>query len=147
MPLILWGPGRVPAGRSIDSLVQHMDVVPWLFETANISVPHSFEALSLSPALIEGNFKGREAVYCEQGTDRPLPTKFMSMVRTNQWKLVHFLDQDFGQLFNLQEDPREEVNLWQDASAASVKREMLDRLYLWRMQSQRQTADLASEYR
>jgi arylsulfatase A-like enzyme len=147
MPLILWGPGRVPAGRSIDSLVQHMDVVPWLFDLAGIDVPESFETVSLAPALTDSKFEGRDTVYCEQGHDRPLPTKLMTMVRTTQWKLVHFLGEEYGQLFNLKEDPAEEVNLWDDASSAAIKREMLERLYLWRMESQRKTADWAEAYR
>jgi arylsulfatase A-like enzyme len=143
MPLILWGPGRVPAGKMTDGLVQHMDVVPWLLDLAEIDVPETFESVSLAPALTDSNFEGRDAVYCEQGHDRPLPTKLMTMVRTYQWKLVHFLGEEFGQLFNLKEDPEEEVNLWNDVSKANIKQEMLERLYLWRMESQQHTADWA----
>jgi len=34
------------------------------------------------------------------------------MVRSADWKLVHFLGSDEGQLFDLKNDPDEERNLW-----------------------------------
>ena len=137
----------MPAGRTVKALIQQMDMIPWLFALADIPVPHTFETQSLTQAFIDDAFIGRETVYCEQGTDLLLPIKFMSMVRTADWKLVHFLDEDFGQLFDLRNDPMEEINRWSDPTTGAVKREMLDRLYVWRMQSQLHTADWACEAR
>jgi arylsulfatase A-like enzyme len=37
---------------------------------------------------------------------------FQTMVRSHDWKLVHFLDESRGQLFNLRDDPDEFENLW-----------------------------------
>jgi len=147
MPLMVWAPGRVGTGRTVDALVQHMDVVPWLFGLAGISVPQTFEAESLAPALTGGDFSGRDAVYCEQGSDHLLPVNFMTMVRTVDWKLVHFLDEEFGQLFDLRNDPAENVNRWDDPADAAVKQEMMERLYAWRLHSQLRTADWAREAR
>ena len=41
-------------------------------------------------------------------------TACMSMVRDRRWKLVHVVDSPEGQLFDLDTDPRETHNLWDD---------------------------------
>ncbi|MGC1442964.1 MAG: sulfatase/phosphatase domain-containing protein, partial [Burkholderiaceae bacterium] len=141
MPLVLWGPGRVPAGKAVDALVQQQDVVPWLFDVAGIAQTEPMEVESLAPALTGGEFTGREAVYCEQGKDRFMSEDFMTMVRTNDWKLVHYLNTDQGQLFDLKNDPLELKDLWQDAGARAMRAELTDRLMLWRLNSQLATSE------
>jgi len=74
-------------------------------------------------------------------------TEFMTMVRTDDWKLVHFVDHDEGQLFNLNEDPEETENLWGDPDAQEAKRELLDTLLEWRIRSDVNTADWAEDFR
>ena len=71
----------------------------------------------------------------------------MTMVRTAQWKLVHFLGEEYGQLFDLHNDPTEEHDRWSDPAAAGMKAELLSRLHEWRMRSQLQTSDWMANYR
>ena len=71
----------------------------------------------------------------------------MSMVRSHDWKLVHFLDEPFGQLFNLTEDPGETVNLWDNPEYTEKKRELLDVLRDWRIRSQYHTCDWGKDWR
>ncbi len=71
----------------------------------------------------------------------------MTMVRSADWKLVHFLDEPFGQLFNLREDPEEFHNLWDDPQAAPQRQAMLDELREWRIRSHYHTCDWAADYR
>jgi arylsulfatase A-like enzyme len=94
------------------------------------------------------DWPGREAVFCEQGRDNILTdVEFMTMVRTKRWKLVHFLNEEFGQLFDLEKDPEEANNLWSSTSHSAVRQEMMDKLLLWRMQSQIRTQNVFREYR
>ena len=94
-----------------------------------------------------GAFEGREAVYCEQARDRFMSDAMMTMVRTAGHKLVHFLEGEHGQLFDLDADPLEERNLWSEPATAAMRRELLDRLAEWRMRSQLHTADWAAAAR
>ncbi len=49
------------------------------------------------------SFAGRQFVYCEQVRDAVLTgCEFMTMVRDRTHKLVHFLDEPDGQLFDLE---------------------------------------------
>jgi arylsulfatase A-like enzyme len=148
VPMILWAPGKVPASQKSDALIQAMDIVPWLLTQARANLPEGMEAVSIEPVFKNPEWPGREAVFCEQGRDNILTdVEFMTMVRTTQWKLVHFLNEEFGQLFDLQNDPEEENNLWASASHSEVRQEMMGKLLQWRMQSQIKTQNVFREHR
>jgi arylsulfatase A-like enzyme len=51
VPLIVWAPGRVPAGVTIDSTVELIDVLPTLVELAGIETSHAISGASLVPRL------------------------------------------------------------------------------------------------
>ena len=59
----------------------------------------------------------------------------MSMVRSQEWKLVHFVARPEGQLFDLLADPGEIRNLWDDPEHAGKKNELLRVLLEWRISS------------
>jgi arylsulfatase len=148
MPMIVWAPGRFGGGRMIDGLCQQMDIGPTLLELAGVEVPETLEAESLLPALEGRSWTPRNYVFAEQARDGILQTTdFMTMVRSRDWKLVHFLDEPFGQLFDLANDPDEVHNLWDDAAAADQKRALLDELREWRIRSQYHTSSWPAQWR
>ena len=71
----------------------------------------------------------------------------MTMVRTDDWKLVHFVDHDEGQLFDLNADPEEAENLWNDPEVQDVKCDLVDELLTWRIESGIETAEWAADWR
>jgi arylsulfatase A-like enzyme len=132
----------------LDALCQQMDIGPAILELAGLPIPASMEAESLMPALRGDPWAGRSCVYAEHSRDGILQeTEFMTMVRTREWKLVHFVDEPFGQLFDLVNDPGEVRNLWDDPAAAQAKGELLDMLREWRIRSQYHTRDWAEDWR
>ena len=148
MPMVVWSPGRFPGGRKLDGLCQHMDVGPAVLELAGVPVPTSMEAESLLPALRDEPWTGRPHVFAEHCRDGILQeVEFMTMVRSHNWKLVHFLDEPFGQLFDLVRDPGERRNLWDDPAHAVKKRELLDLLREWRIRSAYATREVFQNWR
>jgi arylsulfatase A-like enzyme len=148
MPLIVWSPSRFGGGRQIDGLCQLMDIGPAILELAEIEPPTEIEAKSLLPAIEGKDWTPRDYVYAEHGRDGILQEiDFMSMVRSRDWKLVHFLDSPEGQLFDLKNDPDEVQNLWSDADHIDMRRELLDELREWRIRSGLHTANWASNWR
>ena len=148
VPMIVWAPGMFEGGRSIDGLCQHMDIGPALMELAGLEIPESFEARSVLPALKGESWTPREHVYAEQIKDGILTdTEFMTMIRNQDWKLVHFLGMNCGQLFNLKEDPQETQNLWDCPEMAETKQNLLDQLLEWHIESQINTQGWASDWR
>ena len=148
VPLIVWAPKFFEGGRMIDGLCQHMDIGPAILEMAGLSVSKTLEAESILPVLEKKEWTPRKYVYAEQIKDGILTdAEFMTMVRNQDWKLVHFLGMPCGQLFNLKEDPQEVHNLWDCQKSQVVKRKLLDQLLEWRIQSQVITKDWSSEWR
>ena len=147
-PTIVWSPGRFQAGVTIDDLCQQMDLGPAILELAGAEVPETMEAESILPVLRGEEWSSRDYVFAEHSRDGILQgTEFMSMVRSLDWKLVHFLDQPDGQLFDLTTDPDEINNLWHQAEFADKKQELLAVLREWHIRSQYQTAGWAAEWR
>lgn len=147
IPLTVWAPGRFPAGM-VDSLCQQMDLGPTILELAGVKVPPTLEAVSMLDALEGADWNGRNFVFAEQIKDGILTgCEFMTMVRNKAWKLVHFLDEPYGQLFDLLHDPDEVNNLWSDPSAATMKQELLSVLREWRIRSGIATADWPQDWR
>jgi arylsulfatase len=147
-PTIVWAPGRFPGGRTVDGLCQMPDLGPTILELAGLPVPPAFEMRSLLPVLRGEPWQERDYVFAEHGRDGTLQgTEYMSMVRSREWKLVHFLDQPWGQLFDMVNDPAEVNNRWDDPACQSKKRDLLDVLRDWRIRSQWQTRQWTSEWR
>ncbi len=150
MPLIVWAPRRFTGGRRIDGLCSQFDIGPAILEWAGASVPDNLEARSLAPAVVGTDWEPRKHVFAEQAKDGILTdTDFMTMVRSHDWKLVHFLEEPWGQLFDLRSDPNEVRNLWDstDPMHAAKKQELLAVLREWRIRSGYITSDWPAEWR
>lgn len=148
LPLIIWSKNGFGRSGPVEAMAQHMDIAPTLFDLAGVEYPASWEARSFAPALSDPSFEGRDAVYCEQGRDVVFRfSDFVSMVRTCRWKYVHFLEGAAGQLFDLDNDPWEERNLWDSPDHAAQRREMHDRLTHWRLTSGYETRDWTEQWR
>jgi len=123
VPLVLSCPKLLPEGKVIDEPVELIDFLPTLLELSAIDVPEGIPGRSLMP-LIRGEAKTwRPACFCDidhaksmyrelRGTGRRV------MVRTRKWKLIFFMDprakEKDGALYNLETDPGETVNLYND---------------------------------
>ncbi len=148
VPTIVWSPSRFKGGQTIDGLCQQMDLGPAILELAGAEIPETIEAKSILPALAGRHWTARDHVFAEHGRDGILQgTEFMSMVRSCDWKLVHFLDHPEGQLFDLKADPDEINNLWCDDQFSCKKQELLDVLREWRIRSQYETSGWMAEWR
>ncbi|MCA9179593.1 MAG: sulfatase-like hydrolase/transferase [Planctomycetales bacterium] len=148
VPLIVWAPERFGAARHIESLCQQMDLGPTILELAGLTPDPSLEAVSMVAALHGEEWEGRDYVYAEQARDGILTdADFMTMVRDHNWKLVHFLDEQDGQLFDLQADPDELHNLWNHPEAAEQQARLLAELREWRIRSGLHTADWSRDWR
>ena len=150
VPLIVWAPGRVDAGLRILGMCQLMDVGRTVLELAGVAPPTDMQAESLVPALCAEtlpDWSPRELVFAEHPADGIYEGPYMTMVRSRHWKLVHFLDSDEGQLFDLQNDPDEFHNLWDEPAVAARKRELLNAMLDWRIRSGHQTRHRLQQWR
>ncbi len=112
VPLIIRYPARVPAGRRVAGFNQHKELVPTLLDLAGIDASGiQFEGKSLMPMV-----RGEVASYDSEFYITECTWMRKHGWRTPEWKLIVALEPDFHfkppvELYNLVEDPDENVNL------------------------------------
>jgi arylsulfatase A-like enzyme len=104
VPMIAWGPGRIPAGRTSDEVWALWDVLPTLAGLAGANPPARIDGISMVPSLTgRGTQRQHDPLYWEfyeQGTKQA--------VRMGRWKGVR-QPMLTGKLevYDLQTDPGE----------------------------------------
>lgn len=113
-PLIINAPG-LPAGGRSQALVHHVDLYPTLCELAGVERPASAaDGFSLVPLMHGEQEQVREDVFCEFYSPEHLggPMRWTQRaLRTQRWKLTWYPMLGRYQLFDLQNDPHELVDL------------------------------------
>ena len=132
VPLIFRWPGKVAANLQSDALVELLDLTATVMEVAGLEQPEYMQGQSLMPILSGAADPGhhRESVRCEYfdalhphftgGTGA-----FGTMYRRGKWKLVVYHGKGLGELYDLESDPKEFNNLWDDPEHASIKAELV----------------------
>ena len=142
MPLLIRSPF---ASRSVDRhMVTNADFAPTILEMAGLEVPADMQGESFSD-ILEGEDPEdwRDAVYYHYFEYPAVhAVKRHYGIRTERYKLIHFYyDIDAWELYDLEEDPEEMINLINDTAYASVMYELKDRL----MELQKVYADTTLE--
>lgn len=126
VPTLARWPGRLPAGRRVDGLVEMLDLPATILEMAGIEPPLGMQGRSLMPLLEGAADDGRESVLVER---QDLYWRLdVRTLRTHRWKLNYYANRPFGELFDLENDPQEFVNLWDDPGYATAKQELVGAL-------------------
>ena len=129
VPLIISWPGHFITNHKNTALVELTDIVPTLYEALGMEIPDFVQGKSLIPLLSEGNSRPvhRNFVRSEYHDSlhpdcvRPKYTKSQEWIFNGRYKLVIYHGHNVGELYDLQEDPHEFVNLWDDHDMASIK--------------------------
>jgi arylsulfatase len=128
VPMIWRWPGRIRAGAVSTALVELLDIAPTLVEYAGLPVPSYYQGRSLC-GLLDGSADPgvhRAAVRCEYYDALDLPdASRATMYRDDRYKLVVYHGHGLGELFDLEADPHEFDNLWDDPVMAAKKLELL----------------------
>jgi arylsulfatase A-like enzyme len=144
----VWAPGEVFAGQRRSELCQLFDLGATMLDWAGAPLSPACQAQSLLPALRGEPWAGREQVFAEQAGDVVLTgARLFSMVRDARWKLVHVLDSEDGQLFDVKRDPGEIDNLWNVPEQRPRRERMLQALLEWRMRSSVETMNVMQDGR
>lgn len=126
VPTLVRWPEHLPAGRRCDGLVELIDLPSTILDMAGIPQPQGMQGRSLVPLLRGDTDTGRDSVLVER------PDLYwhldMKTLRTRRWKLTYYANKPFGELYDMENDPHEFVNLWDDPGSAQVKQEMIQLL-------------------
>lgn len=133
MPLMIRYPKLIDKGSKTDALVMNVDFAPTLLDIAGIKVPEDMQGESFKN-ILENKGKTsdnwRENVYYhyyEYPAEHSVKRHYG--IRGKRYKLIHFYDDiDEWELYDLEKDPKEMKNVFDEPSYAQVKKKMLEDL-------------------
>ena len=128
VPLAIRWPGKLKPRVAGELLVSHADVLPTLLGLLGIAPPEELQGRDLSKLLTNGTGEVPDSVYCE-GRLR-LPGEWRAVVRGYD-KLVIRPQEEATRLYNLADDPAEDVDLAHDREHELARDSMLALARQW----------------
>ncbi len=119
VPLIISGkPVEKYRGMVDKRLVGQTDIMPTLLDLCGIEIPETVEGQSVFSK------KKREMLYGEISEG----DKATRMVHDGRYKLIYYPVGNYVQLFDMEKDPNEKVNIASDNDVAAIKQKLTDYL-------------------
>ncbi|ASZ12960.1 sulfatase [Chitinophaga pendula] len=130
-PLIIRYPPMIKAGTESRAMVQNIDYAQTLLQLAGVKAPADMQGASLVP-LFNGHSptQWRQAVYYHY-YEYPgyHAVKRHYGIRTARYKLIrYYYDVNEWELFDLQKDPQELHNVFQDPAYSKIRKELTAQL-------------------
>ena len=128
----IWRDPKGPANIRRSALASTIDVAPSIIERAGLKPYWGIQGKSLINALEDPARQVRDNLLIEFQDNKtrmgfPAPP-FGRTVIGPKYKLSIYKDEDWGELYDLEADPDETNNLWDESESGSVKRKMLEAL-------------------
>ena len=114
VPMIARLPGRIPADAKCHSLQSLVDYAPSFLSACGLDVPHDMTGHDQSAVWQGDESAAREHVIIE---NRHQPTTLhLKTYVGERYKITRYFGRDYGEIFDLRDDPGETLNLWSDES-------------------------------
>ncbi|MBD3306894.1 sulfatase-like hydrolase/transferase [candidate division KSB3 bacterium] len=129
VPLLVYSPHHLPAGKRIAAQVRMIDIMPTVLDVLNLPFDAKIQGKSFLP-LIRGTGEFdvtafAETTPCGYSCPKRLESNRLRAVRTNEWKLIaaydHETDETSYELYHLEEDPGETENVIEDYPAVAAQ--------------------------
>ena len=142
VPLVFRWPGQIKNGSIMEEPVINMDFYPTFLEIIGMEPPENLDGLSLWPLLKgRGSLSERPLFFhfpvylqayrkgYDDGRDPLFRTRPGSVIIEGKWKLHYYYEDGGKELYNLNTDPGERINL---TSINTIKtEELLSKLEAW----------------
>jgi arylsulfatase A-like enzyme len=131
VPLIFAWRDHFQPGTVSDALVELTDIAPTLLDICGLPQPERMQGRSLLGLLNGETTTHRDFVRSEyyrtlmSGEGNNFEGSYGTMIRADRYKLVVYHGHGLGEMFDLQDDPGEFVNLWDDPAYRDVKTDLL----------------------
>jgi len=103
VPLMIRFPREIARPSSVDEVVSLTDVLPTILDFTGLPIHSEVQGHSLKQALTSGEWTRPEYAFIESRTQ--------DAIRTNGWKLIQNMGSSSLELYDINQDPRETVNL------------------------------------
>jgi len=126
IPMIVRYPRVVPGGRTCSALQSQVDFAPTFLAAAGLPIPGLMQGVNQLDVWAGRQEAARDHVIVE---NRMEPTRMVLRSYIDaRYKLTVYREQPFGELFDLEADPEERHNLWDDPEARDLKLMLLHRM-------------------
>lgn len=134
VPLILSVPGQANAGKQTDRLVEFVDIFPTLADVCGLPEPNGLEGISFGPLIDAPTRPWKKAVFHVYPRTIPDHGKVLGRaIRTARYRLVEWATDDGTfteyELYDLQVDPQENVNIAGRPESASLVAQLAAQLH------------------
>ena len=128
VPLAIRWPGKLKPRVAGELLISHADVLPTLLAFLGIAAPDSLQGRDLSKLIANGAGEVPDSVYSEGRIG--LPGEWRAVIRGYD-KLVIRPQEEATRLYNLADDPTEEIDLAHDREHELTRDSMLALARQW----------------
>ena len=123
IPLIVRWPRKIEGRRRIKALFSQVDIVPTLLGAIGQSTGEEVDGKN-GMALLAGKDLSIRDWLLVECVDDPHGLRLKTVV-TRRRKLTWYCGRRYGELYDLEKDPREKVNLWEDPAYGADRAKML----------------------
>ncbi len=129
-PLLIRYPKKIKGARVEDKFVMNLDFAPTFLDYAGVEIPEDVQGSSLRSIFEEKDENWRQSVYYHYYAypawhDVPKHDG----IRNKKYKLIHYYEINVWELFDLENDPHELNNVYDDDEYAHVKHDMTIKYY------------------
>lgn len=125
-PFIVRQPGRVPANAENSALQTLVDLAPTFLSACGIDVPGSMTGVDQTDVWAGESETARDHVIVE---NRHEPTTIhVKTYIDERYKLTVYYGRDYGELFDLRDDPGEVDNLWANPAFSALRADLTTKL-------------------
>lgn len=128
LPMIVRYPGHVPTGVVSSALQSLVDFAPTFLSLAQLPIPRHMTGKDQSRVWLGQEQQARDHIICEFHHE-PTTIHLKSFVDERYKITVHY-NHEYGELYDLQEDPGEVHNLWDSPEHFELKSRLLLK-YIW----------------
>ncbi|MBT3268863.1 sulfatase-like hydrolase/transferase [Candidatus Poribacteria bacterium] len=115
--------GRGTAGQTVDSFAQLIDLPMTFLDYASVEPAFGMQGRSLRRAVEGSDDDAPDAILVENSSGE-LPHLMLKTVQTREWKMTVYAGQEYGELYDLRNDPHEFRNLWRSAEHGGTRAEL-----------------------
>ena len=131
-PFIWVDPDEKEPGGIVSALACSQDIPNSILIRAGLAPAAGMLGEDLTKIMLNGEPSRRDGIVVEQSTALPLPGRDQSMrVKTfvdHNWRLSYYPGESWGELYDLQSDPGEIINLWTSADHTIPRLELMERM-------------------
>jgi len=126
VPFLVRQPGSVPAGQRSTALQSLVDLAPSFLSAAGVDIPRWMTGVDQTDAWYGKKERVRDHILVENRNE--VTTLNLKTYVDDRYKITAYRGRDYGELFDMQEDPNELQNLWDRPDCTKLKGDLLLRL-------------------